>query len=453
MVAVSIPTPMATCPQRAQGGQDVGGEEGRGRVWCVQEAFRRLLALPDGMGVQGVEGLQARGLQRFFVAFEAFAGGIEVADVTDEGDALVAVVDEVFRRLPRALAVLDQHRVGADALRGPVEGDDGKPGRLLRLEVAVVSSGGDDQEPVDLALREEPYVVALLPQVSVRVAEDEGVAVLAGDGLDGLGADGHERVRDVVYHQAYGAGALPFEGARQLVRPVAEPLYRVGHPGRRRLVDEGFIVYHPGDGLDRDPSLAGDVAQRGPLAMFWYERIGHGRSPRYHRISRRATARAPGVRAWLNPTSLVLCRRLDHRSQQVLYGLYRVFGEARVDRGRLHDGAAGRDEPAEALDWWQQADGAGLGSALAYEARDLEVRPDDLGVEVGVERPQAFGVEVDAGVEELLVLAVKHDPGVYELSALDAWHYAQKGVLEEAHRAASSSARTQSLGSRRRALR
>jgi hypothetical protein len=79
------------------------------------------------MGVQGVEGLQACGLQRFFVAFEAFAGGIEVADVTDEGDALVAVVDEVFRRLPRALAVLDQHRVGADALRGPVEGTTGSP--------------------------------------------------------------------------------------------------------------------------------------------------------------------------------------------------------------------------------------------------------------------------------------------------------------------------------------
>src|SRR5919112_3480492 len=147
------------------------------------------------MGVQGVEGSQARGFQRLRVAFEAFAGGVEVADVPDEGEAFVAVVDEVLRRLPRALAVLDQHRVGADAFRGPVEGDDGEAGLLLRLEVAVVPPGRDYQEPVDLALREKPHVVALLPQVRVGVAEDEGVAVLAGYGLNGLGAGGHKRVR------------------------------------------------------------------------------------------------------------------------------------------------------------------------------------------------------------------------------------------------------------------
>ena len=162
-------------------------------------------------------------------------------------------------------------------------------------------SGGDDHEPVDLALREEPHIVALLPQVRVGVAEDEGVAVLAGHGLYGLGADSHERIRDVVYHQAYRAGALPFEGACQLVRPVAEPLYRLGHPGRRRLVDEGFFVYHPGYSLDRDPGLAGDVAQGGPLAVFWYERVGHGSRPRYHRIPRRATTHASEVRAWREP--------------------------------------------------------------------------------------------------------------------------------------------------------
>src|SRR5215212_10977698 len=178
------------------------------------------------MGVQGVEGLQARGFHGLLVALEAFAGSVEVTDVPDEGDALVAVVDEVLRRLPRALAVLDQHRVGADVLRGTVKSNDGESGLLLRLEVAVVPSGWDDQEPVDPAPSEESHVVALLPQVRVRVAEDEGVAVLAGHGLDGLGAGGHERVRDVVYHQAYRAGALPFEGACQLVRPVAELFYR-----------------------------------------------------------------------------------------------------------------------------------------------------------------------------------------------------------------------------------
>src|SRR5215213_9985079 len=137
----------------------------------------------------------------------------------------------------------------------------------------------------------------------------------------------------------------------------------------------------------------------------------------------------------------------------MLYGLSRIVREARVDRGGLHDGASGRNEPSETLAWQQQANGAGFGPAFAYEPRYVQVRPDDLGVEVGVERPQSFRVEMDARVEEPRVLAVEHDPGIYQFSALYARHDAQKGVLEEAHRAASSSARTQSLGSRRRALR
>src|ERR687897_43205 len=137
----------------------------------------------------------------------------------------------------------------------------------------------------------------------------------------------------------------------------------------------------------------------------------------------------------------------------MLYGLSRIVREACVDRRGLHDGATGRDEPSEALARRQQANGSSFGTALAHEPRDLQMRPDDLGVEVGVERPQSFGVEMDAGVEELRVLAVEHDPGVYELPTLDARYDAQKGVLEEAHLAASSRARTQSLGSRSRALR
>src|SRR5215207_9796742 len=149
----------------------------------------------------------------------------------------------------------------------------------------------------------------------------------------------------------------------------------------------------------------------------------------------------------------LLLRPMDHDPQEVLYGLFGVIREARVDRRGLHHGAAGRDEPPEALAGRQHPQGAGPRSTLANLARDIQVRLHGLGVEVGVERPQAFGVEVDARVEELRVLAVEHHPRVYELTALDAWHHAQECVLEKAHRAASSNALTQALGSRRRALR
>jgi hypothetical protein len=97
----------------------------------------------------------------------------------------------------------------------------------------------------------------------------------------------------------------------------------------------------------------------------------------------------------------------------MLYSLSRIVREARVDRGGLHDGATGRNEPSETLARQQQANCAGFGPTFAYEPRYVQVRPDDLGVEVGVERPQSFRVEMDAGIEEPRVLAVEHDPGVY----------------------------------------
>src|SRR5215216_6835949 len=125
-----------------------------------------------------------------------------------------------------------------------------------------------------------------------------------------------------------------------------------------------------------------------------------------------------------------LLGRIDHDLQEVLYSLLGVISEASMDRRRLHHGAAGRDEPSEALALRQHPHGAGPSSALAHPARDFEVCQYGLGVEVGVERPQAFRVEADARVEELRVLAVEHHSCVYELTALDAWHHAQERILE-----------------------
>ncbi len=45
-----------------------------------------------------------------------------------------------------------------------------------------------------------------------------------------------------------------------------------------------------------------------------------------------------------------LLRRADHDLKEVFERPPRVFGEAGVDGARLHDGAAGRGQPPEALD-------------------------------------------------------------------------------------------------------
>src|SRR5215204_589870 len=159
-----------------------------------------------------------------------------------------------------------------------------------------------------------------------------------------------------------------------------------------------------------------------------------------------------GARSRTSTTGHLL-GRIDHNPQEVLYGLLGVIGETRMDGRRLDHGAAGRDEPSEALALRQHPHCASLSSAFAHPAHDLEVCQYGLGIEVGVECLQTFRVEADARVEELRVLAVEHHPCVYEFTALDARHHAQECVLEKAHRLVSSSALTHALGSCRRVLR
>jgi hypothetical protein len=83
------------------------------------------------------------------------------------------------------------------------------------------------------------------------------------------------------------------------------------------------------------------------------------------------------------PAAGYLLGRIDHDPQEVLYGLLGVISEARMDRRRLHHGAAGRDEVSEVLALGQHPYGAGLSSAFAHPARDLEVCLYGLGVDVG----------------------------------------------------------------------
>ena len=91
----------------------------------------------------------------------------------------------------------------------------------------------------------------------------------------------------------------------------------------------------------------------------------------------------------------------------------------------MHDGAAGRHEPAEALAPRQEADRSCSLAAGAYESGGLQVGEHGGMIQPRVERPEVFEVQVYAGVEEAGLAAVEHDARVDELPALHAGHHAQ----------------------------
>jgi hypothetical protein len=91
-----------------------------------------------------------------------------------------------------------------------------------------------------------------------------------------------------------------------------------------------------------------------------------------------------------------------------------------VDWGDLDDGAAGRDEPVEALSLAELGDGAGGGIGCADAGEGFEVVADEREIELGPESVKTLIVDVDAGLEEAVLQAEDDDACVDELFALDA---------------------------------
>jgi hypothetical protein len=121
---------------------------------------------------------------------------------------------------------------------------------------------------------------------------------------------------------------------------------------------------------------------------------------------------------------------VDHDLQEVFQRLLGICGEACVYRRGLHHGASGRNQPAEPLARRQEAYGARLEAACAYQASDFQVSKHSTVVETRVERSQAVGVQVHACVEEVCLSAVEHYTRVDELLALYPRHHPQQGILK-----------------------
>ena len=188
--------------QRAHRVAVVGGED-RGRPARVGQREQALDARLRGDRVVVAAGdqhgilRQSGGLERLAVAGQALAHRVEVRHVTHAGDPRVAVRDQVLDRPAGAAEVVEQHGVGLDALGRAVEED----GAGHVGDVAVVGAGGHDQQRVDAAPQQRTHEFALALGVLERGGRDQQEPALAGDGLDGLGDGGVERVGDVLDHE------------------------------------------------------------------------------------------------------------------------------------------------------------------------------------------------------------------------------------------------------------
>jgi hypothetical protein len=101
-----------------------------------------------------------------------------------------------------------------------------------------------------------------------------------------------------------------------------------------------------------------------------------------------------------------------------------------VDGGDLDDGAAGRDEPVEALALTELRDGTGC-RVCGTDAREgFDVVANQIEIDLRPESEESLIVEVDAGFEEALLQAEHDDACVDELFALDAWDDANDCVVK-----------------------
>jgi hypothetical protein len=91
-----------------------------------------------------------------------------------------------------------------------------------------------------------------------------------------------------------------------------------------------------------------------------------------------------------------------------------------VDGRDLDDGAAGRDEPVEALSLTELGDGAGGWVGCADTGEGFEVISDKREIEDWPESVESLVVDVDVGFEEAVLEAEDDDACVDELFALDA---------------------------------
>jgi hypothetical protein len=224
---------LAQRPQRAQGHQVVGDEDGVGWAGPVEQRARgpvaTLLAEVGSAHQRPVHTVATLG-ERVPVARQAGRRVAEARRSRDAGDARGAAVEQVLGREPGAEAVVDQDRVDRGVLRPAVDGDHGDARVHQRIERRPGRRRHRDDDARHAIRDGDVDVGGLLVDVLVGVAQHEPVVLAQRDVLDAADHRGEERVLDVGDDRRPQRGALPSERPGRARRLVAERLGRLAHP-------------------------------------------------------------------------------------------------------------------------------------------------------------------------------------------------------------------------------
>src|SRR5882757_3735374 len=97
----------------------------------------------DIVNDKAVTGGPSDGCQRVGIAPEAFLGGPDRGEITEERDPTMPALDQVANPGGGADPVRRQDHVGVEVRRWAVDEDDGHPGPLLVDEIALIATRGD----------------------------------------------------------------------------------------------------------------------------------------------------------------------------------------------------------------------------------------------------------------------------------------------------------------------
>ena len=197
-------------------------------------------------------------------ALEPVADLAERHRAADEGDPLVAAVDEVLDREPAAEHVVHRDRAERRVVAGAVDDHHrgAAPPDLVEQRRLRVDRG--DQDALDPLLLEQLQVLLLALRALAAVAEHQGEVGGLGGVLDALGDVGEERVAGVEHHvgeRAAGARRAaggPTRCARSRGRPSPARPAR-GSPALTRSGRLSTLETVPSE----TPAARGDVLDRG----------------------------------------------------------------------------------------------------------------------------------------------------------------------------------------------
>jgi hypothetical protein len=253
----------------AEGHDVVGGEDGGDVGVCGEEFLSEFGADGEGVGAKEDDGFDGAGAdgKRAHEAFGAGGHAAVAARSAEVGDAAVAQASQVFGGERASVFVIGGDCAEGVAGRGVVEQDDGdSAGGEALLLFLVESPDGVHEDAVDALFEERFDVLHLFGVIEIAVAENEVAGTGAGGVFGSAGYFGEEGVADIADDQREGVGAAGDEGTGDTVWPVAETF----SDGADALA--GLIAYavdtaeSAGNGGDVDAGLAGDIADSN---FFW----------------------------------------------------------------------------------------------------------------------------------------------------------------------------------------